>query len=124
MNESKRTRETYELHPIGYVHQGDDGFSLEILEPYRPALKQLEHFSHVMVFWWADQHDNDVSRSMLQCRPPYAEEHVTGVFATRAEYRPNPVAMTTCPGPRRGRGEWHRATSPTWMPSMARRSST
>jgi len=68
----------------------------EILEPYIPALKQLEHFSHAICFWWADQHDNDESRSILQTRPPYAQEKVTGVFATRAEYRPNPIGMTTC----------------------------
>jgi tRNA (Thr-GGU) A37 N-methylase len=33
---------------------------------------------------------------MLQTEPPYAEGRVTGVFATRAEYRPNPIALTTC----------------------------
>ncbi len=40
--------------------------------------------------------DTEEFRGMLQCKPPYAEEHLTGVFATRAEYRPNPVALTTC----------------------------
>jgi tRNA-Thr(GGU) m(6)t(6)A37 methyltransferase TsaA len=59
-------------------------------------MQQLEHFSHVMVFWWADKHDNEQSRSILQTEPPYAQGRVTGVFATRAEYRPNPIAMTTC----------------------------
>jgi tRNA-Thr(GGU) m(6)t(6)A37 methyltransferase TsaA len=82
--------------PIGTIHRKDDGVRLEILESYRPALQQLEHFSHVMVFWWADRHDNEQSRSILQTEPPYAQGRVTGVFATRAEYRPNPIAMTTC----------------------------
>jgi tRNA-Thr(GGU) m(6)t(6)A37 methyltransferase TsaA len=59
-------------------------------------LKQLDRFSHVMIFWWADKHDNAKSRGALQCEPPYAKGKVTGVFATRAEYRPNPIAMTTC----------------------------
>ena len=31
-----------------------------------------------------------------QCRPPYAEDKLTGVFACRSEYRPNPIAVTTC----------------------------
>ena len=88
--------ETYQMYPIGYVQRSEDGIHLEILEPFRSALKQLDHFSHVMVFWWADQHDNGESRSIMQTRPPYAEEVVTGVFACRAEYRPNPVAITTC----------------------------
>jgi tRNA (Thr-GGU) A37 N-methylase len=49
-----------------------------------------------MVFWWAHRHDNERSRTTLQCEPPYAKGKITGVFATRAEYRPNPIAVTTC----------------------------
>jgi tRNA-Thr(GGU) m(6)t(6)A37 methyltransferase TsaA len=86
----------FKLYPIGMIKRADDGIMLEILAPFRPALKQLGRFSHVMVFWWADRHDNEQSRSILQTEPPYAQGHVTGVFATRAEYRPNPIAMTTC----------------------------
>ena len=59
-------------------------------------MKQLDHFSHVKVFWWADKHDNEKRRSIMQMDPPYAKGKVSGVFATRAEYRPNPIAMTTC----------------------------
>jgi tRNA-Thr(GGU) m(6)t(6)A37 methyltransferase TsaA len=88
--------EAYQLYPIGYIRRSEDDVYLEILEPFRPALRQLDQFSHVMVFWWADRHDNDESRSIMQTRPPYAEEELVGVFATRAEYRPNPIAMTTC----------------------------
>jgi len=87
---------TFRVQPIGYVRRTDDGIHLEILEPYRLALRQLDQFGHVMVFWWADRHDNDESRRLMQTRPPYAESEVVGVFATRAEYRPNPIAMTTC----------------------------
>ena len=86
----------FQMFPIGYIRRNEKGISLEILEPYRAALKQLNHFSHVMVFWWAHKHDNQKSRSALQCEPPCAKGKITGVFATRAEYRPNPIAMTTC----------------------------
>jgi tRNA-Thr(GGU) m(6)t(6)A37 methyltransferase TsaA len=97
MNEKAHSeQDTYHVYPIGYVRRAENTIHLEIGEPFRPALKQLDHFSHVMVFWWADQFDNADGRNMLQTRPPYAEEHVTGVFATRAPYRPNPIAMTTC----------------------------
>ena len=88
--------EAYQIHPIGYVRSAERGSYLEILEPFRPALKQLDQFSHVIVLWWADQHDNEKSRSLMQCRPPYAEDKLTGVFACRAEYRPNPIAITVC----------------------------
>jgi tRNA-Thr(GGU) m(6)t(6)A37 methyltransferase TsaA len=90
-------REVFEMVPIGRVRRDDDAVVLAIDAPFRPALKQLGHFSHVMVFWWADQFDRDEYRQMLQTDPPYAQGHLTGVFATRAPYRPNPVAMTTCP---------------------------
>jgi len=92
----KNKPEIYNVYPIGYVRRLAGEIQLQILEPYRPGLKQLEHFSHVMVLWWANQMDAEEFRGMLQCHPPYAEEHLTGVFATRAEYRPNPIALTTC----------------------------
>lgn len=86
----------YQVTPIGTVRRKGDSIYLQIDEPFRPALKQLEHFSHVMVFWWADRCDDEQSRNTLQSRPPYAEEYLTGVFAMRSPYRPNPIAMTTC----------------------------
>jgi tRNA-Thr(GGU) m(6)t(6)A37 methyltransferase TsaA len=88
--------QTFHLHPIGTIHRANDQVTLKILEPYRLALKQLDQFSHVMVFWWADRHDNPKSRGIMQTEPPYAQGRMAGVFATRAEYRPNPIAMTTC----------------------------
>ena len=88
--------DAFSILPIGKVQRSDDGVRLDILEPYRPALQNLDLFSHVMVFWWAHFHDNEQSRTKLETRPPYAQGHVMGVFATRAEYRPNPIAMTTC----------------------------
>ena len=90
-------KEAFEIRPIGYVRRSDEsGIHLEILEPYRPGLKQLDQFTHVIVLWWAHQHDNEEFRNLLQTNPPYAEGHPTGVFACRSPYRPNPVAMTTC----------------------------
>jgi tRNA-Thr(GGU) m(6)t(6)A37 methyltransferase TsaA len=96
LSEKKGNANTFTMYPIGYIRRGLKNMNLEILEPFRPGLKQLDHFSHVMVFWWADKHDNEESRSIMQTNPPYAADKVTGVFACRSEYRPNPVAMTTC----------------------------
>jgi tRNA-Thr(GGU) m(6)t(6)A37 methyltransferase TsaA len=89
-------KEVYEIHPIGYVRRPGNIIRLEILEAFRPALKQLNQFSHVLVLWWAHKHDNGKSRTKMQTEPPYARGHTTGVFACRAEYRPNPIAVTTC----------------------------
>ena len=91
--------ETFYMHPIGRIQRNDESIQIEVDAPFRPALKQLGQFSHVMVFWWADWFDSAEYREnadLLQCQPPYAPEHVSGVFATRAPYRPNPIAMTTC----------------------------
>jgi len=86
----------FHIHPVGHIRRRADRVRVDILAPYRPALKQLGHFSHVLVLWWADRHDNQKSRNYLQTEPPYARGRMTGVFATRAEYRPNPIALTTC----------------------------
>jgi tRNA-Thr(GGU) m(6)t(6)A37 methyltransferase TsaA len=86
----------YQVYPIGTIRRSKGDIHLEIDKPFRPALKQLGRFSHVMVFWWADRFDNEEHRNTLQTKPPYAEDYVTGVFATRSPYRPNPLAMTTC----------------------------
>jgi tRNA-Thr(GGU) m(6)t(6)A37 methyltransferase TsaA len=94
------SRKEFRLKPLGYVRvEGNDPqtaeFHIEILKPFRSALKELDKFSHVMVFWWADQNDNEEARSILQTTPPYGENPPsTGIFATRAEYRPNPIAVT------------------------------
>ena len=89
-------KDSYQMFPIGYVRRRENRIILEILEPFRPAMKQLDQFTHVKIFWWADKHDNEKSRNIMQTEPPYAKGKITGVFATRAEYRPNPIAMTTC----------------------------
>jgi tRNA-Thr(GGU) m(6)t(6)A37 methyltransferase TsaA len=93
---SKSSEHSFQVFPIGYVRRNANAIRLEIAESFKPALKQLAHFSHVMVFWWSHKHDNERSRQILQCEPPYAKGKTTGVFASRAEYRPNPIAMTTC----------------------------
>ncbi|MHA2297929.1 MAG: tRNA (N6-threonylcarbamoyladenosine(37)-N6)-methyltransferase TrmO [Candidatus Hodarchaeales archaeon] len=92
----KTNEESYKIVPIGHVKRNDDEIYLIILDPFIPALKQLDHFSHLQVLWWADKHDNEKSRNIMQTTPPYGENPpVTGIFATRAEYRPNPIALTT-----------------------------
>jgi tRNA-Thr(GGU) m(6)t(6)A37 methyltransferase TsaA len=88
--------EVYKLRTIGFVRRREDGIRAEILEPYRPGLRELARFSHVIVLWWAHKHDNERSRSWLQTEPPYAPGKVMGVYGTRAEYRPNPIGLTVC----------------------------
>jgi tRNA-Thr(GGU) m(6)t(6)A37 methyltransferase TsaA len=92
---TERKQRGFDVFPIGKVRKTKNGFNLEIFAPFRPALRQLDRFSHVIVVWWAHKHDNEESHSKTQTQPPYADK-LTGVFACRAEYRPNPLAITTC----------------------------
>lgn len=87
----------YRLHPIGFVRLGEGSYCLEILPPYRAALKEMRQFSHLLIFWWADQVDNPEQRAILTTELPYAPGVAAGVFACRAPYRPNPIALTTLP---------------------------
>ena len=93
----KPNTSTYQLQPIGRItmNASPGCCILDIDSPYRPALQQLDRFSHVMVFWWAHQMDNEHQRQVLTTDLPYAPGEQVGVFACRAEYRPNPIAVTT-----------------------------
>jgi len=97
MSNDNSKSKTFQLRPIGVVRASDEeqSYLLQIEEPYRPALKQLDQFSHVLIFWWADRHDNAEHRSVMTTELPYAPGVEAGVFACRAEYRPNPIALTT-----------------------------
>ena len=90
--------EAFQVYPIGYIHRSEGEMYLEISSPFRPALKQLEHFSHLTVLFWAHQHGSVEKRNTtdLQVEPPYAPGKMTGIFATRSEFRPNPILSTPC----------------------------
>jgi tRNA-Thr(GGU) m(6)t(6)A37 methyltransferase TsaA len=87
---------TFEVKSIGHIHRDGTDIFVMIDEAYRPALRDLDHFSHVMVFFWSSQLDQPEMRKILQVDLPYAEGHKSGVFATRSPVRPNPILMTTC----------------------------
>jgi tRNA-Thr(GGU) m(6)t(6)A37 methyltransferase TsaA len=87
--------EVFEVFPVGYVRRENERTYLEILPAYIPALKELEHFSHVQVFWWFNEFQDDMYRQTTQSeRAPY-EAPVLGVFACRSPVRPNPIGLTT-----------------------------
>ncbi len=88
--------EKINLEPIGRVHAQEGSFYLKVFEPYREALAGLEEFSHALVFWWAHGCADPAERETLQVDLPYAAGLRKGVFACRAQQRPNPLALTTC----------------------------
>jgi tRNA-Thr(GGU) m(6)t(6)A37 methyltransferase TsaA len=91
---NQQLTETLRISPIGYVRRNEDKTYLEVLDKFVPALKELEHFSHVQVFWWFSEFQDDEYREITQSEPPY-DAPVTGVFASRSPVRPNPIGLTT-----------------------------
>lgn len=88
--------EVYTIYSIGQVTRSDSKTFLNIDACYKPALKQLEHFSHIQVLWWINEFDDAVYREILQGEPPYENAPMSGVFATRSPVRPNPIGLTVC----------------------------
>lgn len=93
---SPSSNREFRLRPIGVVKATESSWHLEIDEPARPGLRHLDQFSHVLVFWWADQCDTPPGRSVIQTDLPYAKGTRAGVFACRTPERPNPIALTAC----------------------------
>ncbi len=87
---------TFSLNTIGRVQRKDDKISVVIDPPYRPAMQNLDTFSHVIVFWWAQQFDTEEQRSTLVTPLPYADGKEAGVFASRSPIRPNLIMTTVC----------------------------
>jgi len=88
------------LNPIGFVkmNEKEGKFWIEIKEQFRPALKELEKFTHANIFWWADKNDTPKRRGVLisEDLPPFYGDKAPsmGVFANRSEFRPNPIALS------------------------------
>jgi tRNA-Thr(GGU) m(6)t(6)A37 methyltransferase TsaA len=87
-----------EIKPIGVVRADDSKgrYALEIAQAYREGLLALSEFGRIHVLWWAHGMDDPKMRATLTCELPYAKGSRAGVFGCRAEYRPNPVDLTTC----------------------------
>ena len=95
---------TYQIRPIGSVEsplvdladapaQGDEGSpdAWLVLRPeMKPAMRDLEAGSAVIVLTWLDRADRDV----LDVHPRGDPDRPTqGVFSTRSPDRPNPIGL-------------------------------
>jgi tRNA-Thr(GGU) m(6)t(6)A37 methyltransferase TsaA len=87
---------TFEVVTIGKIDRSGNIPKIKIKEKYRPALLELDKFSHVNVVWWGDRYEEYRHQVDMQIFPPYAPDILTGLFATRSPVRPNPILITTC----------------------------
>ena len=85
------------LNPVGVVKKQGQRAWLEVLPECGPALKGLQDFSHLWVFYWFHGNDNPEERRTLQVHPRRDPANpLTGVFACRAPVRPNLIGFTAC----------------------------
>ena len=91
-----KSKPIFQIQPIGSIQRESDEISIQIDTVYRDALKGLDTFSHVVVYWWADQFDTPAQRAQLVTQLPYAEGREVGVFACRSPLRPNLIMSTVC----------------------------
>lgn len=97
-------KNAYEFHPIGVIYtpikepagapiQGayatDIEAQVEIFEPYREGLSDLDGFSHAMLIYVFDR-----SKGYKLKVTPYLDDQLRGLFATRAPRRPNNIGVT------------------------------
>ncbi len=103
MEKANTGKKSILLNPIGVIKSKEEEqkFWVEIEKEFRPALKELELFTHMHVIWWANKNDTPKLRKVLvseELPPFYGKDAPSmGVFSNRSEFRPNPIAMTICP---------------------------
>lgn len=76
--------------PIQPVYAKNSEGIVEVYEPYRQGLKDLEGFERVWLIYWFHK--------AAKCRllvTPYLDTVERGLFATRAPCRPNPIGMSS-----------------------------
>jgi tRNA-Thr(GGU) m(6)t(6)A37 methyltransferase TsaA len=96
--------DTLELRPIGVIHtpfkvqegtpiqpvyaEKAEG-TVEIYEPYRASLADLDGFERIWLVYWFDR-----AKGYQPKVVPYRDTVPRGLFATRAPCRPNPIGLS------------------------------
>jgi tRNA (adenine37-N6)-methyltransferase len=84
------------IESIGTVNKEENGFSIRLDQKLAHGLTGLEDFSHIQVVWWAHLgNSQDVSQKLVFEKLFKKGPTQTGVFATRAPSRPNPIMVST-----------------------------
>ena len=65
----KEKKTFFKLYPVGEVKKQSGFIKLRIFSRYHNALKGLDGFSHVLVFYWFDRNDTPKKRNILQVHP-------------------------------------------------------
>ncbi len=89
-------KNSIQVKSIGTIQAERGIFSILIHEDYRSGLTNINGFSHLQIVWWGNLFDKVEHRKMLINKKPYKNSPAKlGVFATRSQFRPNPILITT-----------------------------
>lgn len=62
---------------------------------YEEALEGVENYSHLFVLFWLSRVPRRLKRGPMKIHPKSRPDlPLVGVFATRTQYRPNPIGLT------------------------------
>jgi tRNA (adenine37-N6)-methyltransferase len=96
-NAAEPENKSFSVHVIGQVQKKDGRNTIVLDKKYQKGLLGLDQFSHVYVIWWFDKNDTPQQRAILQVHPKGdRSKPLAGVFATRAPFRPNLIALSLC----------------------------
>ena len=87
--------EPFKIVPVGYIRKNGETF-IEIRPEFREAMDGLREGDWIKLILWFHGSDSPGRRKTLKVHPHGDPENpLTGVFATRSPYRPNPIALYT-----------------------------
>jgi len=84
------------IKSIGNVIETEKGMALQLNEELKSGLLGLGEYSHVQVIWWVSETEGNEYLDGLVLQKPYVKgPEKIGVFATRSQFRPNSLALST-----------------------------
>ena len=87
----------FKIKSLGTVKTTNMEWKLVFNPEFKDALTGLDGFSHVQVLFWLHLHDTPDFRKTIKCNKPYTKgPEELGIFATRSDYRPNPLGLSIC----------------------------
>ena len=89
-------KKTIQVNAIGSIHHEKGEFFIKLEEAYKDGLTNIDGFSHLQIVWWGNLFEAPEYRDQLTEEKPYKSgPEKVGVFATRSQFRPNPILITT-----------------------------
>lgn len=88
-------KKSIQLNSIGSIHSEKGKFYVKLKEEFKNGLTSIKGFTHLQIVWWGNIFDQDDQRNRLITHQPYkTSPEKVGVFATRSQFRPNPILIT------------------------------